>query len=76
MAPGGPNSFSAIAALGLQADIDDGELVGETENASGDDGAVEAGVLAEGFIEEGGEVLAFEMVLHRGREGGAGDSGG
>ena len=64
------------AALGLQADIDDGELVGEAEDAAGDDGAVEAGVLAEGFIEEGGEILAFEMVLHRGRRGGAGDSGG
>ncbi len=64
------------AAFGLQADIDDGEFVGEAEDAAGDDGAVEAGVLAEGFIEEGGEILALEMVLHRGGCDGAGDSGG
>ena len=46
------------AALGLQADIDDGEFVGEPEDPAGDDGAVEAGVPAEGLVEEGGEVLA------------------
>ena len=64
-------------ALGLQADIDDGVLVGEAEDAAGDDGAVEAGIPAEGFIEECGEVLASEMVLHGGRRGcGAGDGGG
>ncbi len=64
-------------ALRLQADIDDGVFVGEAEDAAGDDGAVEAGILAEGFIEERGEVLASEMVLHRGRRGsGAGDGGG
>ena len=65
------------AALGLQADIDDGEFVGETEHAAGDDGAFEAGVLAKGLIEEGGEILAFEVVLHGGRRGRrAGDGGG
>ncbi len=54
------------AALGLQADIDDGVFVGEADDPAGDDGAVEAGVAAEGFIEEGGEVFAAEMVLPRG----------
>ena len=63
------------AALGLQADIDDGEFVGEAEDAAGDDGAVEAGIAAEGFIEQGGEVLAAEMVLGRGRRDGAGGGG-
>ena len=33
------------AAFGFQADIDDGVFVGEAEDAAGDDGAVEAGVL-------------------------------
>ena len=28
LAPGGPNSLSGDAALGFQADIDDGEFVG------------------------------------------------
>ncbi len=46
------------AAFGFQADIDDGEFVGEADDAAGDDGAVEAGVAAEGLIEEGGEILA------------------
>jgi hypothetical protein len=33
--------------------------------------------LSKGFIEERGEVLASEMVLHRSRRGsGAGDGGG
>ena len=36
----------------------------EAEDAAGDDRAVEAGVLAERFIEQRGEILAFEMVLH------------
>ena len=60
------------AALGLQADIDDGEFVGEADDAAGDDGAVEAGVFAESFIEEGGEIFAAEMVLP---DGGAPDRG-
>ena len=51
------------AALGLQADIDDGEFVGQADHAAGDDGAVEAAVNAEGFVEEGGEIFAPEMVL-------------
>ena len=53
------------AALGFQADIDDGEFVGETDDSAGDDGAVEAGIAAEGLVEEGGEIFAPEMVLHR-----------
>ncbi len=65
------------AALGFQADIDDGEFIGEAEDPAGDDGAFEAGVPAEGLIEEGGETVAFEMVLHgSGRGRGAGDGGG
>ena len=52
LVPGGPNSLRATRPSRLQADIDDGELVGEAEDAAGDDGAVEAGILAEGFIEE------------------------
>ena len=65
------------AAFGFQADIDNGEFIGETEHPAGDDGAFEAGILAEGLIEEGGEILAFEVVLHGGRRGGrAGDGGG
>ena len=36
-----------------------------------DDGALEAGIAAEGFIEERGEIFAFEMILHRDRRGGA-----
>ena len=67
LAPGGPNSLSGDAAFGLQADIDDGEFVGEADDPAGDDGAVEAGVAAEGFVEEGGEVFAPEMVLRRAR---------
>ena len=54
------------AAFGLQADIDDGEFVGQADDAAGDDGAVEAGVPAEGFIEQGGEIFATEMVLPQG----------
>src|SRR5271166_412225 len=42
---------------------------------TGFDGSVETGVLAQGFIKEGGEVLAFEVVLHRDRWCGACDSG-
>ena len=63
------------AAFGLQADIDDGEFIGEADDAAGDDGAVEAGVAAEGFIEQGGEVFAPEMVLDGGRRDGAGGGG-
>ena len=52
------------AALGLQADIDDGEFVGQAQHAAGDDGAVEAGICAECFVEERGEILAPKVVLH------------
>src|SRR5579859_880952 len=64
------------AAFGLQAYIDDGEFIGEPEDPTRHDRPVEAGILAKGLIEEGGEILAFEVVLHRGRWGsGAGNSG-
>ena len=55
------------AALALQADIDDGEFVGQAEDPAGDDRAVEAGVAAEGLVEEGGEIFALEMILHGSR---------
>ena len=50
------------AAFGLQADIDDGEFVGEPEDPAGDDRAVEAGIAAESFIEQGGEGVAPKMI--------------
>ena len=50
------------AAFALEADIDDGELVGEADDLAADDGAGEAGVAAEGLVEEGGEVFAVEMI--------------
>src|SRR6185312_3990541 len=62
-------------ALRLQADIDDGEFVGEADDAAGDDRAVEAAVTSQGFIEERGKVLAHEMVLGRSRRDGAGGGG-
>ncbi len=55
--PGRAEFLERDAAFGLQADIDDGEFVGEAEDAAGDDGAVEAGIPAEGFVEKGGEIL-------------------
>ena len=61
------------AALAFQADIDDGEFVGQPDDAAGDDRAVEAGVAAECLVEQGGEILAPEMVLVSGR---AGERGG
>jgi hypothetical protein len=65
------------AALGLQADIDDSVFVCQAKDASGDYRAIEAGVLAERFIEEGGEIFALEMVLQwSGRRRCACDSGG
>ena len=66
LVPGGAEFLEGDAALGLQADIDDGEFVGQADDPAGDDRAVEAGVAAEGFVEEGGEVLATEMVLRGG----------
>ena len=60
-------------ALGLQADIDDGEFVGQANNPAGDDGAVKASVCAECFVEKRGEIFALEVVLHgllRARGGG------
>ena len=61
--PGGREFLQQDAAFGLQADIDDGEFVGEPDDPSGDDGPVEAGIAAEGFVEKGGEIFAHEMVL-------------
>ena len=64
-----------LSDIGLS--IDNGEFVGETEDPSGDDGAFKASVLAEGLVEEGGETVAFEVVLHGSRWGRrAGDGGG
>ena len=65
------------AAFGFQADIDDGVFVGEAEDPAGDDRTVEAGIAAQGLIEERGEVFAVEMVLRRGlgRRDGAGGGG-
>ncbi len=40
------------AAFGFEADIDDDEFIGEAYDASGDDGAVESGIAAEGFVEQ------------------------
>ena len=51
------------AAFGFQPDIDDGEFVGQADHAAGDDRAVEAGVAAEGFVEQGGEILAAHVVI-------------
>ena len=58
LAAGRAEFLERDAALGLQADIDDGEFVGEADDAAGDDGAVEAGVPAERLIEKGGEIFA------------------
>ena len=46
------------AAFGFEADIDDGEFLGQADDPSGDDGAVKAGIPAEGLVEQGGEILA------------------
>ena len=45
------------APLALQADIDDGEVVIDADDAAGDDGAGEAGVGAEGRVEQCGEIF-------------------
>ena len=79
MSPGLTSGFGAgrgeflegDAPLALQADIDDGEFVGQADDAAGDDGAGKAGVAAEGLVEKGGEIFALEMVL-RGRVGARG----
>ena len=63
------------AAFGFQADVDDGVFVGEALDPAGDDRAIEAGIASQGFIEQGGEVLAAEVVLSGGRRDGAGGSG-
>jgi hypothetical protein len=51
------------AAFALQANVDDGEFFGEADYPAGNDGPIEAGILAKGLIEEGGEILASEMVI-------------
>ena len=63
---GGAEFLEGDAALGLQADIDDGEFVGEAEDSAGDDGAVKTGITTKRFIKKRGEILAPKMVL-RGR---------
>jgi hypothetical protein len=50
------------AAFGFQADIDDGEFIGEADHPPGDDRPVEARVQAKGLIEERGEILAMHVV--------------
>ena len=45
------------AALALQTDIDDGEFVGQANDAASDDGAVKAAVLAEGLVEQGRKIF-------------------
>jgi hypothetical protein len=55
------------AALAFQADIDDGVFVGEPDDAASDDGAVEAGIPAEGLVKKGSEVFAARVLV--GREG-------
>ena len=74
LAPGGAEFLEGDAALGLQADIDDGEFVGEADDPAGDDRPVEAGVAAEGLVEQGPEILDGAGVGVRGRVG-AGESG-
>ena len=64
------------ATFGFQADIDDREFIRQADDATGNDGAVEAGIAAKGFIEEGGEIIASEMILHRDRRDDAGDRRG
>ena len=49
---GGAEFLQGNAALGLQADIDDGEFVGQANDPAGDDGAVETRVRAKRFIKE------------------------
>ncbi len=45
------------AAFGLQADIDDHEIIVDPQHAAGDDGAFEPGGTAERGIQEGGEII-------------------
>jgi hypothetical protein len=52
------------ASFGLQADINDGEFIGEPDDPAGDDGPVKASVPAKGFVEKRSEIFAHEMVLH------------
>ena len=68
MAAGGAEFLQGDAALALQADIDDGEFVGQADHAAGDDGAVEAGVAAEGLVEKRGEIFSAHMVVWSRRE--------
>ena len=57
--PGGANSLSGDAALGLQADIDEGVVVLDADDAALDDGMPRSCRGAEAFIEEGGEAFVW-----------------
>ena len=46
------------AALGLEADVDDGHVLFDGDDAALDDRAFEGLVLAIGLIEQSGEILA------------------
>ena len=59
--PCGRELAEGNAALALEADVHDGDVVIDAETAAGDDGAGEAGVGAERLVEEGGEILAAGM---------------
>ena len=58
------------AALALEADIDDRELLGQADDAAGDDGAVEPGVAAQRLVEKGRKVFATEMIVGGACKGG------
>ena len=63
LAPGGPNSFSATRPSLFRPTSTMANSSVRRSDAAGDDGAVEAGIPAEGLIEEGGEILAAEMRI-------------
>ena len=50
------------AAFAFQADVDDGVLVGEADDAAGDDRTFKSGLAAHRFIKQGGEVFAHVAV--------------
>ena len=52
------NSFKRDAAFGLQTDIDDGEIVFDRDDRSGDDGAFGGRAAHEALFQHRGEIVA------------------
>ena len=69
--PGAANSFRATRPFALQADIDDGVLIREADDAAGDDRPFETCVPAELLIEQCREIF-HSVAAGRFHESGGG----